>query len=109
MYRSKAKEIFKSLELSGFHVQDVEFLDGYFIFEHGKDTVVYFHIKELRGWKFGIWFQKDNEDIKFDFFAQYERDIDKFKPSASNLELEDLYECTSDIIELCEFIKKTSV
>lgn len=76
--------VLAELEKIGFHSKDVKFMDGYFIFEHGKDMVVHFHIKECKGWKFGIWWDLDGEE-SFDLFAQYERDIDKFKPSASHL------------------------
>lgn len=68
------------------HFTDVEYLDGYFIFGHGTNSVVHFHIQECPGWKFGIWWYPKAEgknNIKGDFFAQYEETIDKFKPSAS--------------------------
>ena len=102
------KIFFGTLEANGFHPIDVEFGNGYFIFEHGKDMVVHFHIKELKGWKFGIWWNTDGEK-EFDFFTQYERDIDKFKPSASTLKIED---CELDdwnmkfVMQVCRFIKK---
>ena len=71
---------------------DVEYLDGYFIFGTGTNSVIHFHIKECPGWKFGIWWNvpEDISDgsklfIKGEFFAQFEEAIDKFKPSASNI------------------------
>lgn len=102
------KIFFEALEANGFHPTDIEFGNGYFIFEHGKDMVVHFHIKELKGWKFGIWWDVDGEK-KFDFFVQYERDIDKFKPSASSIKLErrELDDwSTKDVVQICRFIKK---
>ena len=74
-------------------VEDVEYLDGYFIFGHGTNSVVHFHIKECPGWKFGIWWTPFNDEkeeservlIKGEFFCQYEDTIDKFKPSASTI------------------------
>lgn len=79
------------------HFEDVEYLDGYFIFAYGTNSVVHFHIKEAPGWKFGIWwtpiksknkkggymatYRKDR--LACEFFFQYEEEIDKFKPSAS--------------------------
>ena len=33
----------------------VQFGDGYFIFEYGKDMVVWFYIDECPGWRFAIW------------------------------------------------------
>ena len=57
----------------------------------GENSVVNFWIKELKGWKFGIWFYspKPDEDGEkrpdyCQFFAQRELFIDKFKPAASN-------------------------
>ena len=102
------KIFFGTLEANGFHPIDVEFGNGYFIFEHGKDMVVHFHIKELKGWKFGIWWNVDGEK-KFDFFTQYERDIDKFKPPASSIKLEcrELDDWSmKDVVQICRFIKK---
>lgn len=106
--RRWTKNIIKHLEANGFHPVDVQYGNGYFIFEHGKDMVVHFHIKELKGWKFGIWWNVDGKKT-FDFFTQYERDIDKFKPAASTLVqedviLEDWY--LKDLVEMCCFIKK---
>ena len=73
----------------GFRFTDIEFLDGYFLFGMGTNSVVHFHIDECPGWKFGIWWEmpeKDNSDlICGQFFAQYEETIDKFKPSHSQL------------------------
>lgn len=80
--KSKAKQIFNQLGNFGFHPIDIKYGNGYFIFEHGKDMVIHFHIKECKGWLFGIWWNL-NDKNQFDFFTQYERDIDKFKPSAS--------------------------
>ena len=81
-----------------FTPEDVQFLDGYFIFAMGTNSVLHFHVKECPGWKFGIWFSTiETEDsteeckkykldeITADFFTQYEDCIDKFKPSASTI------------------------
>lgn len=79
-------------------VTDVEYLDGYFIFGKGTNSVVHFHIKETPGWKYGIWWSpvakseaaddEANQEyftdrLRGELFAQYEEEIDKFKPSAS--------------------------
>ncbi len=72
-------------------IEDVEYLDGYFIFGKGTNSVVHFHIKETPGWKYGIWWEpieKEDKDYYTDrlhckVFTQYEEEIDKFKPSAS--------------------------
>lgn len=65
---------------------DIEYSDGYFFFAMGSNTVVQFHIPECPGWLFGIWWRFESESIaKGELFAQYEANIDKFKPSASQL------------------------
>lgn len=106
--RSWTKQIFKHLEANGFHPVDVQYGNGCFVFKHGSDMVVHFYVKELKGWKFGIWWNLDGEKT-FDFFTQYERDIDKFKPSASMLVREDVVLDDwhlEDFVEMCRFIKK---
>ena len=69
---------------------DIEYRDGYFVVRFGKNSVVHFHFDELPEWKFGIWwkFPKDTNNvdtIKGTLFAQLESEIDKFKPSASDI------------------------
>ena len=77
-------------------IEDIDYLDGYFIFGTGTNSVVHFHIKETPGWKYGIWWSpvekkdstKENPMYETDrlhcsIFTQYEEEIDKFKPSAS--------------------------
>lgn len=79
------------------HIKDLYFGDGYFIFGRGDNSVISFRIEEIPGWLFGIWWHpiqdkaKSTEEhpvfltdvISCEFFAQYEEDIDKFKPSYS--------------------------
>ena len=72
-------------------VIDVEYRNGYYIFGMGSNSVVHFHIKECPGWKFGIWWGEptlnDKEEITKlggQVFFQYEDEIDKFKPAASD-------------------------
>lgn len=76
-------------DLPALHFKDVAYLDGYFLFGTGTNSVVHFHIEECPGWKFGIWWNVPEEPektrIEGEFFAQYEDAIDKFKPSASAL------------------------
>ena len=79
-------------------ITDIEYLDGYFIFGHGTNSVVHFHIKETPGWKYGIWWspieKKEGTEeyytnrVRCNIFTQYEDEIDKFKPSASMVEEE---------------------
>ena len=70
------------------HFSDIEYLDGYFIFGYGTNSVVHFHVDECPGWKFGVWWNKregDNDAFTGEFFAQFEETIDKFKPSRSEI------------------------
>lgn len=101
--KTKTKKIFKVLEEFGFHAIDAKHLEGYFIFEHGDDMVVHFRIKECKGWLFGIWWDLEDEN-KYEFFAQYEESIDKFKPTASTFVKENL-EYINKINELRREIK----
>ena len=86
----KCFEVFsKALKQDGFHCADIEYLDGYFIFGMGTNSVVHFHIDECPGWKFGIWWDVPDDNVSElvhgQFFAQYEETINKFKPSYSQL------------------------
>lgn len=90
--RTAAKIIFKYLKSIGFTATDIEFGDGYFVFTLGDDGVTHFHIKGLRGWKFGMWINTDVKSLRKDngtyypiisFFCQHEDNLDKFKPSRS--------------------------
>lgn len=96
VYKQATDMVFDSLKKQidfDITVTDVEYLDGYFIFGMGTNSVVHFHIKETPGWKYGIWWSpverpEDTEEYYTDrlhcsIFAQYEEEIDKFKPSAS--------------------------
>jgi hypothetical protein len=79
------KMIFEKLKQKNHIIEKEKFLDSYFIFDKDDDSVCHFHIKGCKGWKFGIWiFEKAKERESYiHFFAQYEKFIDKFKPSAS--------------------------
>lgn len=84
--------------IKSFTFEDIEYTDGYFIFAYGENSVVHFHIKELPGWLFGIWWHEPTSDKTSDgdnflklsgtLFTQYEKNIDKFKPSRSELQCE---------------------
>ena len=99
--KSKTNKVLKAIEKQGFHVKNVTHLGGYFIFDHGKDMVVHFHIKECKGWLFGIWWDLEDKN-RFTFFTQFEKTIDKFKPSASTYVVEDMT-FSKDIDEEVEF------
>lgn len=87
------------------NIESVEYLDGYFLFAMGTNSVVHFKIKECPGWLFGIWWKEPTlvgkkpktYEMKGQFFAQYEEIIDKFKPSASQI-----------LSELCAYKTKMS-
>lgn len=72
------------------------FCEKYFTVQDFSSTNILrmsFHIKECPGWLFGIWWEpvyninklEKTKFIKGEFFCQYELDIDKFKPSRSEL------------------------
>lgn len=94
VYKQATDRLFQELknECGGLTITDVEYLDGYFIFGRGTNSIVHFHISETPGWKYGIWWEpvedKDTgkpytDRVHCSIFAQYEEEIDKFKPSAS--------------------------
>ncbi len=100
------EEVFAEIENMGFTVIDKEYADGYMA-DVDKDIICEFHILEIPGFAFAMWntqFNQDNilkqiqknglgwtwaDSLEIDprsdlvFFTQYERDIDKFKPSRS--------------------------
>ena len=95
-YAERYAECFDALKRGlaaiGMTVVDEEVGDGYFLFGYGTNSTAEFGIKEVPGWKFGIWFSplKDkggeadgDKDVQGTLFWQVEEFIDKFKPSAS--------------------------
>jgi hypothetical protein len=103
VYKQATEVVFEGLKERfpfSLNITDVEYLDGYFIFGHGTNSVVHFHIEETPGWKYGLWWspisntteagEEEDENSEYytdrlrgELFAQYEEEIDKFKPSAS--------------------------
>lgn len=100
--------IFDQLYVLGYTPYKVEHPDGYFIFEGAKDSVTHFRLKGhgmWSHWKFGLWCSEeytsdeeiaamkerhekgdyDNDHKVIQLFAQYDTNIDKFKPSRSSL------------------------
>lgn len=89
----------------GFHPIDIDTGNCYFLFESDEpNTICHFHIKEIPGFLFALWktnrlnsieyslknnlplfsdTYKVNSKSEFLFFTQFERDLDKFKPSRS--------------------------
>ena len=82
------RQLFEHLKSQNYTITTEQYGDGYFIFDYGLNTVVHFRLKETPGWLYGIWWSfKINKEgiinLVGEFFAQYEEEIDKFKPSAS--------------------------
>lgn len=87
-----AEKIFNYIRENKFKPINIQYGNGYFIFDMGNDGVVHFNIKGLHGWKFAMWIETDPEKLKkeddkeypaIQFFCQHELNIDKFKPSRS--------------------------
>ena len=121
-FRNKNHEIaefvFDAMRKFSFKPYDIEYGNGYFLFDMGDDSVVHFRVKGVwKHWKFGMWVHseylsedclKEEAERKPDWregnkvvqiFAQYDTQIDKFKPSRSELLVE--YEAREwkDIVE----------
>ena len=102
------EDLFQQIETElGYHIIDKQFGNCYFIIESKEpDTICHFHIKELPGYLFGIWNICRYDTIKYElennltlwsdnlhinskseliFFTQYEKEMDKFKPSRSGM------------------------
>lgn len=81
--RKIANSVFNELRNEGLVPVNVQFSNGYFIFEKGEDAVVHFKIKGVNKWKFGMWIDINDVDKAVQVFAQHIDYIDKFKPSCS--------------------------
>lgn len=95
-FKSATEKFFDVLQNETYYFNSAKitvYLDGYFIFGFGTNSVIHFRVKEAPGWLFGIWWDTsdktlssaDGEHVKGEFFCQYEDTIDKFKPTASVL------------------------
>lgn len=95
---------FKAIENLGFHITDKQYNNICFFFEGEENSICEFHIKEIPRFRFAFWKVTRLDDLKKQiedgsilwtdtynvrsmtellFFTQYERDLDKFKPSRS--------------------------
>lgn len=100
--REIADIIFDAIRKMGYKPYNIEYGNGYFIFDKGEDGVIHFRLKGVwKHWKFGMWVSSEYLDEKYreeekgkryderykvvQLFAQYDTQIDKFKPSASSL------------------------
>jgi len=79
---------------TGFHFYDIKFGNGYFVFDYPKDSICWFKIKEIPGFRFAFWrgdnvnleyFGPEYKDAELILFTQAELLLDKFKPSNSGL------------------------
>lgn len=96
--REIAELIFSKMKEYGYEPYDISYGNGYFIFDMGDDSVVHFRVKKVwKHWKFGMWIDSKLLDASGDdkkqynlvsVFAQYDTQIDKFKPTRSELLVE---------------------
>ena len=71
-----------------FQFYDINFHNGYFLFEGDEDSIIDFKIKGLDSWLFGAWVCKNEHKDKYlQVFCQYEMFIDKFKPSRGDFSI----------------------
>ena len=95
-----AELMFSKMRKFGFTPYDIDYGNGYFLFEMGENSVVHFKIKEVwKNWKFGMWidsnaleYHKGDDETSYEdepnvvqLFCQHEHLLDKFKPSRSAL------------------------
>ena len=99
-----AEFMFDIIRKAGYKPYDIEYGNGYFIFNMGENSVVHFKLKGVwKNWLFGMWIDTEclsgwyrylkkkeydykDEDFKVvRIFCQHEHNIDKFKPSRSSL------------------------
>lgn len=90
--REAAEKVFDYIRKNNFTPINFQYGNGYFIFDKGEDGVVHFNVKGLHGWKFAMWINTNEEELKnengndypaIQFFCQHKLNIDKFKPSRS--------------------------
>ena len=90
--------IFQKIKELGFKIWDESHPDGYFICDMGEDSVTHFRLKGhgiWKHWRFGLWIdasalESNDEETDYEpkvvqLFAQYDTQIDKFKPTRSSL------------------------
>lgn len=92
--RELVDRLFKHIsENSKFKPYNIEYGDTYFVFTGEPNSVIHFRMKGVnKHWKFGMWVHSeyiddDNfaDESVIQFFAQWDRNIDKFKPSRSDI------------------------
>lgn len=99
-----AEFIFDKMKEMGFKPYNIEYGDAYFIFQGEDNSIIHFRLKGVsKRWKFGMWinseyleeeYLKEEKEKQLSYekrakvvqiFAQYDTQIDKFKPSRSAL------------------------
>lgn len=81
-----AIQILNMFAENGFPTYNVEYMDGYFIFDIGEDSVIHFRVKGVwSGWKFGMWINSEDKEKTVELFVQHDDNIDKFKPTRSSI------------------------
>lgn len=90
--RDTAEKIFQYIRDNKYEPINIQYGNGYFMFDMGEDSVVHFNIKGLHGWEFAMWVETNPDKLKIEnskerpaiqFFCQHRLNIDKFKPSRS--------------------------
>lgn len=121
--------VLTKIESYGYHIKDKEFGSCYFVFDGEDNSICHFHIKEIPGFLFGLWHISRYDDIKYQikkngightwadslnisplteiiFFTQYERDLNKFKPSQSGFVTGLFRECWEESDDADKIIEK---
>jgi len=91
--REIAKHVFNYMDSIGFRPYKIEYGDTYFMFTGAPDSIIWFRVKGVnKHWKFGMWIYEEiyndpekQENVLIQFFSQWDTQIDKFKPSRSDV------------------------
>lgn len=100
--REIAEHMFEVMRGFGFKPYDINYGNGYFLFDMGEDSVVHFRLQGVwKHWQFGMWIRSEYLEDKYreeeksmacedyykvvQIFAQHDTWIDKFKPSRCSL------------------------
>lgn len=77
-------EIILSKILQYFTLNKKRYMNRYFIFSMGENSVCHFSLEETPNWKYGIWLNEKG----FQIFGEHDWLIDKFKPSRTYISFE---------------------
>jgi len=88
-----AEQIFDYMNSIGFIPYNIEYGNTYFLFMGAPDSIVWFRVKGVsKHWKFGMWIYEEiydapdkQNEVLIQFFCQWDTQIDKFKPSRSDV------------------------